>query len=74
MVICMLGMRCGVNVEGVTIVFDAKRPNFPQFIVSELVISTISCARGLVDVPCIDVSCTIRICYTIGESCSCFGG
>lgn len=32
-------MRCGVIVVGVTVVFDAKRPNFPQFIVFELVIS-----------------------------------
>ena len=37
----MLGMRCGVIVVGVTVVFDAKCPNFPQFIVSELVITYI---------------------------------
>jgi len=34
----MLGMRCGVIVGDVSFVFDAKRPNFPQFIVSVLVI------------------------------------
>lgn len=74
MVKCMLRMRCGVIVVGVTVVFDAKRPNFPQFIVFELVISErLFHILGSVCVPCIDVSC-IRICYTIGESCSCFGG
>ena len=26
MVICMLGMHCGVIVGGVNVVFDAKRP------------------------------------------------
>ena len=34
----MLGMRCGVIVGGVTVVFDAKRPNFSQLIVPKLVI------------------------------------
>jgi len=27
----MLGMRCGVVVGDDSVVFDAKRPNFPQF-------------------------------------------
>ena len=38
MVISMLRMRCGVIVGDVSDVFDAKRPNFPQFMVSVLVI------------------------------------
>ena len=37
----MLGMRCGVIVGGASVVFDAKRPNFPQFMVSVLVIRDI---------------------------------
>ena len=44
MVISMLRMRCGVIVGDVSVVFDAKRPNFPQF-VSALVLSTISYIR-----------------------------
>ena len=49
----MLGMRCGVIVGDVFVVFDAKRPNFPQFMVSVLVIRDYF-ILGLVDVPDID--------------------
>ena len=67
----MLGMRCGVIVGDVSVVFDAKRPNFPQFMVSVLVIRDYF-ILGLVDVPDIDDLC-IETCYTIEESYSCFG-
>ena len=59
MVICMLGMHCGVIVGGVNVVFDAKRPKF-------ILVSVFIDIR--------DIGKRAALCYTSEESYSCFSG